>query len=170
MFYLYSPFVPWLPVREKFSSYIIQFARMITERFLLSLRCSFSIHTYFRCLGIPLLWKRTSIQEALLAFLRLSWMYNEECSTRSYAFLPSSFQGKYFNWNPAFLLCLPGTAGRAFCAYFKWRRTFNRPRVECWCICYAQKSKTPIERNKRPQRVVALQKQLQRGIACCGCF
>ena len=84
--------------------------------------CKWSCSTkYFRCSGIQFLWISTSIQEALLAFLHLSWMYNEECSTRSCAFLPSSFRGKYFSWNPAFLLCLPGTAGRIFCAYFKWK-------------------------------------------------
>jgi len=42
--------------------------------------------------------------------------------------------------------------------------------MRCAYICYAQRSKTHIERKKRPQRVVALEKQLQREIACCGCF
>jgi len=37
-------------------------------------------------------------------------------------------------------------------------------------MCYAQRSKTLTERKKRPQRVVALEKQLQREIACCGSF
>jgi len=37
-------------------------------------------------------------------------------------------------------------------------------------ICYAQRSKTFIERKKRPQRVVAFEKPLQRKISCCGCF
>jgi len=37
-------------------------------------------------------------------------------------------------------------------------------------IYYAQRSKTHIKRKKRPQRVVALEKQPQREIACCGCF
>lgn len=97
--------------------HIIEFARTITERFLLRLRCSFPIHTSFGYSGIQLVWKSTSIQGALLAFLHLSWMYKEECSTR----LSSSFHGKHFSWNPTFLLGLPGTAGRAFCAYFKWK-------------------------------------------------
>jgi len=39
-----------------------------------------------------------------------------------------------------------------------------------YCICYAQRSKTLIERKKWLQRVVALEKQLQREIACCGSF
>ena len=38
------------------------------------------------------------------------------------------------------------------------------------CICYAQRSKKLIERKKWPQRVVALEKQLQREIGRCGCF
>jgi len=37
-------------------------------------------------------------------------------------------------------------------------------------ICYAQRSKTLIERKKRPQHVVALEKQLQCEIVCCDCF
>jgi len=37
------------------------------------------------------------------------------------------------------------------------------------CICYAQRSKTLNEREKRPQRVLALEKQPQHEMSRCGC-
>jgi len=42
--------------------------------------------------------------------------------------------------------------------------------LESRYTCYTQRSKTLIERKNWPHRVVALQKEPQREIACCGCF
>ena len=39
-----------------------------------------------------------------------------------------------------------------------------------WYICYAQRSKTLIGRKKWPQRVVALEKELQREMSCFWVF